>query len=387
MSVSTLDLLNSRIDLSDVLSRRAAQAPNFVGLFDVPRSGDAARFATNPTHYWLEGVDAPKTKTFTGYDYESSAATFTVASSVGWQVGDLFHVLGDSAVLRVASVASTSIGAELVAANGSSLDLETYAPTNGGVLVFDSRPIQEGSDSGENFFAQSTAEFNYSQIFRGDVGLTGTALAVETAGRENNIATQLDYATDAILRRINAALVFGTRAQRTAASPGSMGGLYFFGTQEGGLGRSYSDSPLTMSKINLAARDVTDAGRAPDVVLCGPGQAQVISSFMDSQVRIQQGTTEVGSRAETIVTSACGSPMKIVVEPSLPDSDVWVCDSRGFALLPLNGRALRSEPASAPGVDGARAVLIGEYVAEFKNAKQALCRISGLKSSASVLGQ
>ncbi len=79
--------------------------------------------------------------------------------------------------------------------------------------------------------------------------------------------------------------------------------------------------------------------------------------------------------------------MKIVVEPSIPDGDVWVCDTRGFALVPLQGRALHTEPASAPGVDGSRAILIGEYTAEFKNAKESLCRISGLRPSESVLGQ
>ena len=77
--------------------------------------------------------------------------------------------------------------------------------------------------------------------------------------------------------------------------------------------------------------------------------------------------------------------MKVVVEPSIPDSDVWVCDTRGFALVPLAGRALHTEPASAPGVDGRRAIVLGEYTAEFKNAKESLCRISGLKSSAEVL--
>lgn len=379
-SITTTDLLNARVDLSDALSWRAAQTPRFIRLFSA-----SARAATNTEHCWLEGVEAPKTKSFSEYAYESGLGSFTISNPTGWQVGDLFHILGDAAVLKIASVAPNAITASLVASNGSQFSLADYAPASGGVLVFDSRPIQEGSASGEDFFMQSHTESNFTQIFRGDVELTGTAQAIDQAGLENAIAVQLQYATDAIIRRINSALIFGARSRRDAHSPGSLGGLYFFGSQPGGLGRAYSDAPLTMNKIDLAAQDVTNAGCIPDAIVCGPGQARVVSTFMASQVNIAQDSTQVGRFVDRFATSSGGNVMRIVVEPSIPDSDVWVCDTRGFSLVPLSGRALHTEPATAPGVDGKRAIILGEYTAEFKNAKQALCRISGLKASDAVL--
>ena len=210
----------------------------------------------------------------------------------------------------------------------------------------------------------------------------------DQAGMENALAVQLQYATDAIIRRMNAALVFGAKTRRTATAPGSLGGLYYYGAQTGGLGRKYENSPaLTMNMINLAAQDVTNAGCIPDAIVCGAGQAQILSTMMSSQIQIPQGSSTVGTYVDQFVTSAGGCVMKIVVEPSIPDGDVWVCDTRGFALVPLQGRALHTEPASAPGVDGSRAILIGEYTAEFKNAKESLCRISGLRPSEAVLGQ
>jgi len=388
MSIKSIDLLNVRIDLGDVLSWRAAQTPNLIRLFQIPQSsnGSQTRYATNTEHKWLEGVETPKTKAFSAYAYEDSTGTFTVADSTGWKVGDMFHILGDSAVLRIESVASTTIVPSLVASNGSTLALASFTASNGGTLVFDSRPIQEGSTSGEDFFAQSSAASNYTQIFRGDVELSGTARAIGQAGFENDVAVQLQYATDAIVRRINAALVFGVKTARTSSAPGAMGGLYYYGTQNGGLARPQSNSPaLTLNKINLAAQDVTDAGCAPNVIICGTGQAQVISSLSSSQVQIQQGSTTIGTYVDQFVTSAGGSVLRVIVEPSIPDTDVWVCDSRGFALIPLRGRALHTEPATTPGTDGVKATIIGEYTAEFKNAKQALCRISGLKASSLVL--
>ncbi|MBR0225401.1 MAG: DUF5309 family protein [Thermoguttaceae bacterium] len=384
MTVSTNDLLNVRIDLSDVLSWRAAQTPRLIRLFPTrrgPGEGGPKRVATATEHFWLEGLDAPKTKSYSALAESGSESTFTVTDPNGWAPGDLFHILGDHGVMRVASVSASTIVAVRVAGS----DAAFLAPDEG-TLVFDSRPIQEGSASGENFFMQSQAESNCTQIFRGDVALTGTAEAVSQAGMENAITTQLEYATDAIVRRINAALVFGVRTRRTATEPGAMGGLYYFGTQTGGLARPQTGTPpLSMALINRAAQDVLDAGCLPDTIVCGAGQAQVISTFMASQVQVPQNSREAGRFVDSFVTSAGGATMKVVVEPSIPDTDVWVCDSRGFALVPLAGRALHTEPASTPGVDGRRAILLGEYTAEFKNAKQALCRISGLRASSEVL--
>lgn len=393
MAITSLDLSNQRIDLSDVLSWRIAQSPQFIQLFSAPApagenasEGGQAAVATATEHKWLEGVETPKTKAFTAYSYSSSTGTFTVASSAGWKAGDLFHILGDTAVLRVASVTSTTIVPELVAANGSTLALASYTAANGGTLVFDSRPIQEGSTEGEDMFLQSGVESNYTQIFRADVALTGTATAVGQYGNENDVARQLEYATDSIIRRMNSALLFGAKTQRTASVPGAMGGLYYYGTQNGGLSLALESTPaLTMGAINQAAQQVTEAGGVPNLILCNVGQGQVISTFMRSQVQIAQSDQTIGRYATQFVTSAGGNVLRVFVDPAIPDGDVWVCDSRGFALLPLAGRALHTEPATAPGTDGVRAMILGEYTAEFKNAKQSLCRISGLLSSAAAL--
>ena len=393
MAITSLDLANLRIDLSDILSWRIAQSPRFIQLFSQLVSEDGggnttpAVVATQTEHKWLEGVETPKTKAFTAYSYSTGSGTFTVADSTGWIVGDLFHILGDSAVLKISSVTATTIVVTaIVAQNGSSLDLSTYTASSGGTLIFDSRPIQEGSTSGESVFLQSGSASNYTQIFRADVDLTGTAIAVGQFGNENDVTLQIQHATDTIIRRMNSSLIFGVKTARTASIPGSMGGLYYFGTAADGLSNAQSGTPaLKMNMINISAQMITEAGGIPDLILCGAGQGQVISTFMNSQVRIDQNSQTVGRNVNQFVTSAGGNVLKVFIDPSIPDTDVWVCDSRGFNLVPLNGRALHTEPATAPGTDGVRAMILGEYTAEFKNAKQSLCRISGLQDSATTL--
>lgn len=391
MAITSLDLANLRIDLSDILSWRIAQSPTFIQLFSQGLSSgegtNGGAVATATEHKWLEGVESPKTKAFTAYSYSSGSGTFTVADSTGWQAGDLFHILGDTAVLKIASVTSTTIVVTAIAAaNGSALDISTYTAASGGTLIFDSRPIQEGSTAGENVFLQSGTESNYTQIFRADVDLTGTAIAVGQYGNENDVTVQVQHATDTIIRRMNSALLFGVKTARSSSVPGSMGGLYYYGTQTGGLSNVQSSSPaLKMNMINTAAQMVTEAGAIPDLILCGAGQGQVISTFMNSQVHVDPNSNVIGRNITQFVTSAGGNVLRVFVDPAIPDTDVWVLDSRGFALVPLNGRALHTEPATAPGTDGVRAMLLGEYTAEFKNAKQSLCRISGLQPSATTL--
>ncbi|MBR4834894.1 MAG: DUF5309 family protein [Thermoguttaceae bacterium] len=397
-AITTYDLLNTRIDLGDALSWRRAQAPNFIRLFGAPvtteidgQGNPIPVVATATEHWWLEGVNMPKTKTFKAFAYSDGVGTFTVDSVAGWKPGDLFHILGDSAVLRVSALdGETGIRvASVEAANGSDFQLDTYAPSGGGTLVFDSRPIRQDSDDGEDMFQQSGSESNFTQIFRGDVGMSGTALAVDQAGDENDMTYQVEKAMDEVIRRMNSALIFGPKRRGEGlAKPSSMGGLYHFGTQEGGLSLAQVGTPrLSIGMINRAAQLITDVGCVPDTIVCGTGQAQVISTFMNSQVTVNQADTSRGAYVEQIVSAAGGVSMKVFVEPAIPDGDVWVCDTRGFNLIPLRGRALHSSPATNPSSDGERAKLIGEYTAEFKNAKQALCRISGLMNSALAITQ
>ena len=159
MAITSSDLLNSKIDLSDVLSWRIAQSPKFIQFFSAPIAGDAGNaddggqtvVAKSTEHLWLEGVETPKTKAFQSFDYDDSneTATFAVASSTGWAVGDLFHILGDTRVLQITNVTASTIVAKSVGDNGSAVELED-APS-AGTLIFDSE--QYSAIAGRRIFS------------------------------------------------------------------------------------------------------------------------------------------------------------------------------------------------------------------------------------------
>lgn len=380
--IGTWGLANTPRDLTDILSTLIQDQPLFVKMF--PRKAAA----TSTKHEWLEDVLKPRSIAYTGYD--SGTGAFTVADTSGWTVGDVVRVKGDPALFTVTEITPNSaIKVAFLAANGSAVTGIGDVPATAGTLIFDHTPVLQGSTSGVSLFSQSGVEFNYTEIIRGDVEITNTALATRTYGNENAMPYQLERAMIAISRQMNNIALFGNRntAAPTATNPGRAGGLYFFGTQDGGLSVDANDASVSLKVINDAAQAILDAGGNPDTVICGPGQARVISQIMRGQIQLTPGDTQRGAFANKVISESTGQVMNVFIEPSLSnlDSDVWVIDSTSLGMSYLGNRELHSEPATAPGYDGQKWSIIGEFTLEFKNAKQKLCRIKGLKASASSL--
>lgn len=374
-------------DLSDILSTVIKEQPYFIKAFPRKRSTVAIK------HEWLEDVLAPTSTAFTSYSTTGTGSSlkgvFAGCNIAGFAVGDIVRRLGDPALYKISAASGTSITVTFVSSNGSEIADLSAVPTTAGTLIFDHSPVLQGSSSGTSLFSVSEVEYNYTEILRGDVELTNTALAIRAYGNENQMPYQLKRALIAITRQMNNIALFGSRttSDPTSSNPSRCGGLYFFGTQSGGLGIDASSAACSLKLLNDAAQSILDAGGNPDTILCGPGQARVISQLMRSQIHIDPNDSTRGVYANKVVSESTGQLMNVFIEPSLSglDTDVWVLDSSSLGLVYLRGRQIHSEPATAPGYDGLKFSIIGEFTLEFKNAKQKLCRISGLQSSAASL--
>jgi hypothetical protein len=380
--IGSWGLSNVPRDLTDVLSTLVAQQPLFVKLF--PRKQPA----TSVKHEWLEDVLKPRSVAYASYT--QATGTFSISDTSGWAVGDVVRVKGDPALFVISTItANTSIVVTFLASNGSSVDDIGDVGTGAGTLIYDHTPVLQGSTSGPALFSQSGTEYNYTEILRGDVEISNTALATRTYGNENTMPYQLERAMVALARQLNNIALYGHRnaSAPSAANAGRAGGLYFFGTQTGGLSVNGGSAALSLKMLNDAAQNILDAGGNPDTVVCGPGQARVISQLMRSQIQLNPGETQRGSFASQVISESTGQVMNVFIEPSMSnmDTDAWVIDSSSLGLSWLGNRELHSEPATAPGYDGQKWTIIGEATFEFKNAKQKLCRIKSLKASASAL--
>ena len=372
----TYSFQNKKRDLSDILSTVIKDEPRFISLFK------RVAVAHQQKHEWLE--DQITGRSITATSVSSLACTVSEADAAKVKVGTLLTVRDDSALFRVASVSGTTVTVALVAANGSSKS----TPASGDVLNIVSTPIQEGSSNGdgEENYNQSGTEYNCCQIFRKEIILSGSALAINDYGNvDNQMNRQTAFAMQELTRDLNRVVLFGRRVEATNTARGEAGGLYFFGTQTGGLSVDAAGARLDSYVINDAAQAILGEGGDPSLILCSPGQARVLSNEYKDKVQILRSDDRRGAYVAVVVNEINGRGMTIMADPDVPDGDVWVFDTAGFGLSNLKGRAITDEDATPKGFDGIKRMALGELTFEFKNAKQRLCRIKGVQSSAAAL--
>lgn len=372
----TYSFQNKKRDLSDILSTVIKDEPRFISLFK------RVAVAHQQKHEWLE--DQITGRSITATSVSSLACTVSEADAAKVKVGTLLTVRDDSALFRVASVSGTTVTVALVAANGSSKS----TPASGDVLNIVSTPIQEGSSNGdgEENSHQSGTEYNCCQIFRKEIILSGSALAINVYGNvDNQMNRQTAFAMQELTRDLNRVVLFGRRVEATNTTRGEAGGLYFFGTQTGGLFVDAAGARLDSYVINDAAQAILGEGGDPSLILCSPGQARVLSNEYKDKVQILRSDDRRGAYVAVVVNEINGRGMTIMADPDVPDGDVWVFDTAGFGLSNLKGRAITDEDATPKGFDGIKRMALGELTFEFKNAKQRLCRIKGVQSSAAAL--
>ena len=368
---------NKKRDLSDILSTVIKDEPRFISNFKPVEN------ATQQKHEWLEDQIAGRSVTASAVT-EAGVVTPADSSFAGIKIGTLLVVRNDSALFRVTALDDATFTVTLVAANGSKKTM----PEDGDVLNIVSTPVAEGSNPGDGDETGLTGacEYNCCQIFRKDIILSGTALAINVFGSaDNQLNRQTAFALGELARDLDRVALFGRRVEATATTRGEAGGLYFFGTRSNSPAIDALTTKLDSTLVNDAAQAVMGAGGDPTQILCSPGQARVLSCEYKNQLQILRSDDRRGAYVAVVVNEINGRGMTIMADPDVPDTDVWVLDPAGFGLSSLNGRAITDTDATPKGFDGIKRMALGELTFVFRNAAQRICRISNLQSSSEAL--
>lgn len=368
---------NKKRDLSDILSTVIKDEPRFISNFKPVEN------ATQQKHEWLEDQIAGRSVTASAVT-EAGVVTPADSSFAGIKIGTLLVMRNDSALFRVTALDDATFTVTLVAANGSKKTM----PEDGDVLNIVSTPVAEGSNPGDGDETGLTGacEYNCCQIFRKDIILSGTALAINVFGSaDNQLNRQTAFALGELARDLNRVALFGRRVEATATTRGEAGGLYFFGTRSNSPAIDALTTKLDSTLVNDAAQAVMGAGGDPTQILCSPGQARVLSCEYKNQLQILRSDDRRGAYVAVVVNEINGRGMTIMADPDVPDTDVWVLDPAGFGLSSLNGRAITDTDATPKGFDGIKRMALGELTFVFRNAAQRICRISNLQSSSEAL--
>ena len=370
------DFQNQARDLGDELSSVIEQSSNILRLFN------ARPEATQRKHEWLEdqitGSRCVVTDTVSSHQCPMSATDLAKL-----RVGTLVYVEGDTAVFRVTALDTTNNKAtvERVGANGSA----KTDPAKDDVLVVMSTPEQEGTTEGENKIHQSGHADNYTQIFRKDIVLSGSALAIATYGIENSIQRQTLLRLADFSRDLNLQALRGIPVQPSASANGAAGGLFYYGTLDGGLSVDAGSLAFDSFVVNDGAQAIAAEGGNPQVIICSIGQARVLSADMNDKVTVVRQDPQRGTFVANVVNDVTGAGMQIFADKAMPDDQAFIVDPDGFGLVALKGRAVWDEDTTPKGFDGIRRTILGEYTFEFKNAKQRICRVTNLLASATAL--
>ncbi|MBO5924316.1 MAG: DUF5309 family protein [Lentisphaeria bacterium] len=373
MAIYAYSFLNKKRDLSDILSTVVKDEPRFISNFTTVAD------ATAQKHEWLE--DQISGRSIKVLAIDGNTVTADSADITKLKAGTLLVVQNDSALFRVTEVAAGSFTLELAGANGSAKAM----PEAGAVLNIVSSPMAEGSvnGDGEETSHVSNTEYNYMQIFRKDIVLSGTAMAINVYGSiDNQINRQTAFAMSELARDLNRVALFGVRREPGAAVRGEAGGLYCFATGDNALAIDAGNLTLDSFMINDAAQNILSEGGEPMQILCSPGQARVLSNEYKRSLQVLRSDERRGAYVATVVNEISGRGMTIMADPDVPDTDVWVMDTTGLGLANLKGRSITDVDATPQGFDGVKRMAIGELTFEFKNAKQRLCRIHNIQSSA-----
>ena len=371
---------NRKRDLADVMSAVIKDEPRFISNFRVTNS------ATSAKHEYLE--DQLTGRGVTAGAASNGKITLSAADAAKLKTGTLISLKNDPALFRVKAVSANSADLEIASVNGSTVTSVSALPAAGGNFLIISTPMNEGTSNGdgEENYHLSTAEWNATQIFRKEIVLSGTALAVSLYGNaDNQLNRQTAFALADLARDLNRVALFGRRVEAAVNTRGEAGGLYYFGTQSGvpviDAGKSKLDSFL----INDGAQAVLGEGGDPMQILCSPGQARVISNEYRDRIQILRSDDRRGAYVAVIVNEINGRGMTIMADPDMPDGDAWVLDTGCFAIAPLAGRGITDMDATPGGFDGIRRVAIGELTFEFRNIRQRCCRITNLQSSSAAI--
>ncbi|MBR7127869.1 MAG: DUF5309 family protein [Lentisphaeria bacterium] len=370
---------NKKRDLAEVLSTVIKNEPRFISNFKMVEN------ATQQKHEWLEDQITGRSVTASSIT-EAGVMTVSAGDIEKIKVGSLLTRVGDSALLRVDAVNNGVLNISIVSANGSATTLSTLGDNVPAVFNIVSTPVAEGSIIGDETGLTGKTNYNCTQIFRKDIILSGSALAVNVFGNVDNLLNrQTGFALEELARDLNRVALFGRRVEASAVNKGEAGGLYYFGCGEGAMEIDANGTTVDSFSLNDAAQAILSEGGEPMQILCSVGQARVLSNEYRNNLQILRADECRGAYVAQIVNEINGRAMTIMADPDMVDTDVWVIDTAGFGLSALSGRAINDRDATPNGFDGIKRMALGELTFEFKNAKQRLCRIKNLMPSTAAI--
>lgn len=367
-------------DVSDIIG--------IVSPFETPllaHLGDPRRAAMSTVHEWIEDSLLPNTDAINQTVFTpdaTSETSVTVDNGSVFDVGDQIRVDGSKEVMFITAIVSDT----LTVVRGYGGTTAELLADNQALTVIGNAAL-EGADKPVTKFTNRVRKQNYTQIFTAGVEVSGSQLAAQSIGIEDELDFQMQERLRELLRDLENSVINGVAP--TASQQGSdtvrrtMAGMMGliqsnqFVPNVGPMppGGGFAEDLLNEPLLNAAIREIwNNSSGVVDTIVVNGGQKRQINSFIGDTRAYSPSDTNFVDQVSTYASDF--GVARVVLSRWVPEDTVLLLDSSRVDVLPLSGRSFHFKRLSATG-DSEVGQVIGEYTLEFRN-EQAHGALTGL---------
>jgi len=363
-------------------ARSVSNLVRIVGLDDVPflnALGDADYPVTNIMHEWQDHKTWYATDTVNDSGaFAAADTTLTVTDGTKFRAKMIIRI--DEELIYVSTVATHNL--TVIRGFGGTADAEH---ADGSTIYIQSHPQLEGSEWGDNAYTITpTQNYNYTQIIKHDVQISGSEMAMATTGAPGGKAKlnlELEKATRYALRQLERSVIAGGRRasspQGSSALTRTLGGLHEFVTSS----TDASTAALSESThLDVAIQAIRELGGRPDMILAGTWAGIGLSRLQTPHRRAENSDGRIMRSVNMYDHVLVPGGMQIIVSEHCRPNELYVLDSTEIFVRPLQGRSFSYVEGAKTG-DYEGGWIVGEYTLEVQNSGTHHYRIYGLATS------
>lgn len=370
-------------DVSDIIG---LVSPHETPLLD--HLGDPQRSALSTVHEWLEDTLLPNTDAVDDQSISipPSETLFTVENGDRFRIGDQIMLEGKDEVMLVTGVTSNDL--TVVRQYGGS---PTVNLVDNDVINIIGNAALEGDDAPTTRFTNRVRKQNYTQIFTSTVEVSGSQLATQSIGLDDELDYQKQERLRELLRDLENCVINGYAAssdpQGDSSTRRTMRGAIAsittnqFQPNVGPIpaGDGVGNDLLNEAVLNAVLREVWEQSSGTiDTIVCSGFQKRQINGFISSTQRFIDHESKFSSLVD-IYESDFGV-CRVIMSRWVPLDALLFVDQSRMDVMPLAGRSFQFKPLASQG-DAETGQVIGEYTLEFRN-ENAHALLNGLATTA-----
>ena len=356
-------------DVSDIIG---LVSPHETPLLD--HLGDPQRSALSTVHEWLEDTLLPNTDAVDDQTISLPAVDtiFTVENGDRFRIGDQIMLEGKPEVMLVTGIAGNDL--TVVRQYGGS---PSSSLVDNDIINIIGNAAVEGDDAPTTRFTNRVRKQNYTQIFTATVEVSGSQLATQSIGLDDELDYQKQERLRELLRDLENCVINGYAASSDPQGDSSTrrtmrGALAAIATNQfepnvGPIpaGDGAGNDLLNEAVLNAALREIWEQSSGTiDTIVCAGFQKRQINGFISSTQRFIDHETKFSSLVD-IYESDFGV-CRVIMSRWVPLDMLLLLDSSRMDVLPLASRSFQFKPLASQG-DAETGQVIGEYTLEFRN--------------------